>query len=138
LGNNQLSLFLEKLTPWPVRQMKLLFVFSEVSFHIQVIFYNLKSKMFLLNSQQVRHPWCRYRYLRNFSLSVAVLDFLMGDESYLRKRRISVSSRRYKPTGKHRRRFQFLFRDFSLVYRSAVAQIFPRSQPMRESNTSTT
>jgi hypothetical protein len=26
----------------------------------------------------------------------------MGYESYLRKRRISVSSRRYKPTGKHR------------------------------------
>jgi hypothetical protein len=30
------------------------------------------------------------------------LDFLMGYESYLRKRRISVSSKRYKPTGKHR------------------------------------
>jgi hypothetical protein len=33
------------------------------------------------------------------------------------------------------RRFQFLFTDFSLVYRSALAQIFPRLQPMRESNT---
>jgi hypothetical protein len=33
---------------------------------------------------------------------VEVLDFLMGYESYLRKRRISVSSRRYKPTEKHR------------------------------------
>jgi hypothetical protein len=33
---------------------------------------------------------------------VEVLDFLMGCESYLRKRRISVSSRRYQPTGKHR------------------------------------
>jgi hypothetical protein len=32
---------------------------------------------------------------------IEVLDFLMGYESYLRKRRISVSSRRYKPTGKH-------------------------------------
>jgi hypothetical protein len=31
-----------------------------------------------------------------------VLDFLMGYESYLRKRGISVLSRRYKPTGKHR------------------------------------
>jgi hypothetical protein len=30
--------------------------------------------------------------------------------------------------------FQFSFIDFSLVYRSAFAQIFPRSQPMRESN----
>jgi hypothetical protein len=27
---------------------------------------------------------------------------------------------------------------FSLLFRSAFAQIFPRSQPMRESNTSTT
>jgi hypothetical protein len=33
---------------------------------------------------------------------IQVLDFLMGYESYLRKRRISVSSRRYKSTGKHR------------------------------------
>jgi hypothetical protein len=31
---------------------------------------------------------------------VEALDFLMGYESYLR--RILVSSRRYKPTGKHR------------------------------------
>jgi hypothetical protein len=45
-------------------------------------------------------------------------------------------------TGKHRHlsfessgRFQFSFTDFSLVYRSAIAQIFLRSQPMRESNT---
>jgi hypothetical protein len=30
------------------------------------------------------------------------VDFLMGYESYLRKRRISVSSRRYKLIGKHR------------------------------------
>jgi hypothetical protein len=37
---------------------------------------------------------------------------------------------------KIRRRFQFLFTDFSLVCRSAFVQIFPRSQPMRESNTS--
>jgi hypothetical protein len=34
------------------------------------------------------------------------------------------------------RRFQFSFTDFSLVYRSAFVQIFPRSQPMRKSNTS--
>jgi hypothetical protein len=34
-------------------------------------------------------------------------------------------------------RFQFSFTDFSLVYCSAFAQIFPRSQPMRESNTFT-
>jgi hypothetical protein len=34
------------------------------------------------------------------------------------------------------RRFRFSFTDFSLVYRSAFAQIFPRSHPMRESNTS--
>jgi hypothetical protein len=33
---------------------------------------------------------------------VEVLDFLMGYESYLCKRRIPVSSRRYKPTGKRR------------------------------------
>jgi hypothetical protein len=33
-----------------------------------------------------------------------------------------------------RRRFQFSFTDFSLVY---TYMIFPRSQPMRESNTST-
>jgi hypothetical protein len=32
--------------------------------------------------------------------------------------------------------FQFSFTDFSLVYRSAFVQIFPRSQPIRESNTS--
>jgi hypothetical protein len=32
---------------------------------------------------------------------VDVLDFLMGYESYLRKLRISVSRRRFKPTGKH-------------------------------------
>jgi hypothetical protein len=37
-----------------------------------------------------------------FEEIVEVLDFLMGYESYLRKRRISVSSRRYKPTGKDR------------------------------------
>jgi hypothetical protein len=49
-----------------------------------------------------------------------MLDFLMGYESYLRKRRISVSSRRYKPIGK---------------YRSVFAQRFSRSQPMRESTT---
>jgi hypothetical protein len=74
---------------------------------------------------------------------VEVLDFLMGYESYLH----------YKPTGKHyhsfinfvslylyvfefegSRRFQFSFTDFSLVYGSAFAQIFPRSQPMRKSN----
>jgi hypothetical protein len=30
------------------------------------------------------------------------------------------------------RRFQLSFTDFSLVYRSAFAQIFPRSQPTRE------
>jgi hypothetical protein len=35
------------------------------------------------------------------------------------------------------RRFQFSFTDFSLVCRSVFAQIFPRSQPIRESNTST-
>jgi hypothetical protein len=35
-------------------------------------------------------------------LCVEVLDFLTGYESYLRKPGISVSSRRYKPTGKHR------------------------------------
>ncbi|CAH1374353.1 unnamed protein product [Tenebrio molitor] len=57
----------------------------------------------------------------------------MGYESYLRKRRISVSSMRYKPTGKHRHSLHF-----SLVYRSVFAQIFPRLQPMRESNTCTT
>jgi hypothetical protein len=33
-------------------------------------------------------------------------------------------------------RLQFSFTDFSLVYRSVFAQIFPRSQPMRQSNTS--
>jgi hypothetical protein len=33
------------------------------------------------------------------------------------------------------RRFQFSFTDFSLVYRSTFAEIFPGSQPMRESNT---
>jgi hypothetical protein len=49
-----------------------------------------------------------------------MLDFLMGYESYLRKRRISVSSGRYKPIGK---------------YRSLFAQRFSRSQPMRESTT---
>jgi hypothetical protein len=32
---------------------------------------------------------------------VEVLDFLMGYESYLRKRQISLSSRRYKSIGKH-------------------------------------
>jgi hypothetical protein len=31
------------------------------------------------------------------------------------------------------RRFQFSFTNFSLVCRSAFAQIFPRSQPIRES-----
>jgi hypothetical protein len=35
------------------------------------------------------------------------------------------------------RHFQFSFTDFSLLYRSAFAQIFPRSQPMREFKTST-
>jgi hypothetical protein len=42
------------------------------------------------------------------------------------------------PRRKSSRRFQFSFTDISLVYRSAVAQIFPRSQSMRESNTSPT
>jgi hypothetical protein len=32
------------------------------------------------------------------------------------------------------RRFQFSFTDVSVVYRSAFTQIFPRSQPMRESS----
>jgi hypothetical protein len=32
--------------------------------------------------------------------------------------------------------FSFHLQIFSLIYRSALAQIFPRSQPMRESNTS--
>jgi hypothetical protein len=92
---------------------------------------------------------------------VEVLDFLMGYESCLRKRRISVPNGPYKLTGKHRhslclfhlslvyslvysylyvvfefessRRFQSSFTNFSLVYRSAFAQIFPRS--MRESKT---
>jgi hypothetical protein len=32
----------------------------------------------------------------------------------------------------------FFSSDFTLVYSSAFAQIFPRSQPMRESNTSKT
>jgi hypothetical protein len=36
------------------------------------------------------------------------------------------------------RRFQFSVTDFSQVCRSAFAHIFPRSQPMRESNTSIT
>jgi hypothetical protein len=31
--------------------------------------------------------------------------------------------------------FMFSFTDFLLVYRTAFAHIFPRSQPMRESNT---
>jgi hypothetical protein len=35
------------------------------------------------------------------------------------------------------RHFQFSFTDFSLVYRSAFAQIFSRSQPMKEFITST-
>jgi hypothetical protein len=34
--------------------------------------------------------------------TVDVLDFLMGSESYLGKRRISVSSGHCKPTEKHR------------------------------------
>jgi hypothetical protein len=36
-----------------------------------------------------------------FKRNVEVLDFLVGYKSYLCKRRISVSSRRYKPTEKH-------------------------------------
>jgi hypothetical protein len=44
----------------------------------------------------------RERKLKSI-IQLEVLDFLMGDnKSYLRKRRISVSSRPYKPTGKHR------------------------------------
>jgi hypothetical protein len=35
------------------------------------------------------------------------------------------------------RRFQFSFTGFSLVYRFAFAQIFSRSEPISESNTST-
>jgi hypothetical protein len=79
------------------------------------------------------------------SRKVGVLDFIMGYESYLRNKR---------PTGnmviryvsfvylyvfefEGSRRFQFSFTDFSLVYRSAKTQICPRSQPMREFNTST-
>jgi hypothetical protein len=52
-------------------------------------------------------------------------------------RYVSVSlslSRQF--TCERSRRFQFSFTDFSLVYRSAFAQIFPRSQSMRGSNTS--
>jgi hypothetical protein len=67
----------------------------------------------------------------------SVLDFLMGYESYQPEniviRYVIVVSSRLSS-----RRFQFSLTDFSLVYRSAFAQIFPRSQPMRESNTSTT
>jgi hypothetical protein len=69
---------------------------------------------------------------------VEMLAFLMGYESYLRKRGISFSNRLYKPTGKYgktwsfvtlvlslsrlfvfefesSRRFQFPFTDFSLI-----------------------
>jgi hypothetical protein len=85
-----------------------------------------------------------------------VLDFLMDYESH----RILVSSKRgatNRPENiviryvsfvslvylyvifefESSRRFQFSFRDFPLVYRSAFAQIFPRLKPMRESNTCT-
>jgi hypothetical protein len=41
------------------------------------------------------------KLIREECSKVEVLDFVMGYESYLRKRRISVSSS-YKPTGKHR------------------------------------
>jgi hypothetical protein len=65
----------------------------------------------------------------SFPLTAYDLDFLMGFESYLCKRQISVSSGRYKPTGKHRHSLRQV--RLSLV----CAQIFPRSQPMREYNT---
>jgi hypothetical protein len=42
------------------------------------------------------------KLIREECSKVEVLDFVMDYESYPRKRRISVSSRRYKPTGKHR------------------------------------
>jgi hypothetical protein len=59
----------------------------------------------------------------SFPLTAYDLDFLMGFESYL------LSSGRYKPTGKHRHSLRQV--RLSLV----CAQIFPRSQPMREYNT---
>jgi hypothetical protein len=59
----------------------------------------------------------------------------MGYESYLRL--LSLVYCMYIFEFESNRRFQFSFTDFSLVYRSAFAQIFARSQPTRESNTST-
>jgi hypothetical protein len=61
-------------------------------------------------------PFCCHNVLGLLStvLILEVLDFHMGYESYLRKRRISVSSRCYKPTGKHRHSLRY-FR-LSLVY----------------------
>jgi hypothetical protein len=55
----------------------------------------------------------------------------MGYESYLRKRRISVSSRCSStcyPVASSRR-FQFSFTDFSLVYRSALRRYFQGHSP---------
>jgi hypothetical protein len=79
----------------------------------------------------------------------------MGYESYLRKRRyrsqVGATNQpeniviRYVSSSfscffvfefESSRRFQLSCTYFSLIYRSAFAQIFPRSQPMRESNTS--
>jgi hypothetical protein len=76
----------------------------------------------------------------SWSNVVDVLDFLMGCESYLRDQPENIVIRFvslslvyfYVFEFESSRRFQF-----SLVYRSALAQIFPRSHPMRESNIST-
>jgi hypothetical protein len=56
---------------------------------------------------------------------------------FIKKHSISIHMDLYVFHFESSQRFQFSFNDFSLVYRCAFAQIFPRSQLMRESKTST-
>jgi hypothetical protein len=86
----------------------------------------------VFNRAEIWRAWVRVNFfsiLIKLNARFLILDFLMGFESYLCKPRISVSNGRYKPTGKHRHSLRQV--RLSLV----CAQIFPRTQPMREYNT---
>jgi hypothetical protein len=76
-----------------------------------------------------RYNLCFKLYLLERGVQVTTYDFGLMDNPTTSQ--LDRSLFKFESS----RRFQFSFTDFSLVYRSAFAQIFSRSQPMRESNT---
>jgi hypothetical protein len=120
------------------------------SFYFLIMYFiviYLSFKLHILTKMIIRNYFsyiCIHTYIHTY---VEVLDFLMGYESYQRQRRILVSSRTFVTLVSSLSRlfackvvdvFSFhLPTHFSLVCHSAFAQIFQRSQPMRQSNTNT-